>query len=119
MSEEELQNDLAEATEKIARLQRELERAEKRLKRLQSGLIWSSWIAVLAVIAFFLGRTLFPDRSEPAAPATEPVVEAEPIPSKQPQIPVYNPPPSVSQPQEAPEPAPSSQEPPPAMPGFK
>jgi hypothetical protein len=113
MSEEELHRRLAEAGEKIARLQNELERVEKKLKRTQSGVVWSGWLAVLVIIAFFLGRTLFPKpAAPPAAGAPPPVVKPAPVtspktPSKPGKIPVYDPPPSVSEPAS-----------PPGMPGF-
>jgi len=107
VSEDELTRALHEANERVASLERSLEHAERRLKRLQSGLVWSGWIAILAVIAFFLGRTLFP-KPEPIVDRPPEAVLIRPEnPSKPVKIPVYDPPPSVSEPAE-----------PPAMPGF-
>ncbi len=90
--------------ERIQELEAELERVERKLKRLQSIVVWTGWISVLGLLGFFLAKTLISRPPEPVATAPRAPIKVPAKPPKSAPKPIYNPPPSVS--------------PPPEMPGF-
>lgn len=105
MSEEDVLNRLEEAHDRIQSLEKELDAAERRLKRYHSGLIWTGWIAALSVLGFLLARTLLTGSTQPLPAAPPAPIQSISRPSKAPKSapkPIYNPPPSVSPPAEMP-----------------
>ena len=88
--------------ERVSELEAELERVERKLKRLQSIVVWTGWIAALALLGFLLAKTLFsgpPEAVQNVAPAPIPTLKK---PAKSDPKPIYDPPPSVSPPAEMP-----------------